>query len=286
MKTGILENTFSAFARSWRLYLLYLLIYAPFLILSQIMSAFTAGQPTADPETALALLAIYCCLILVLLVYLIALLAAIPFYTAGFAGSLREAFFERPVTLRATWQTGKREYGRSFGLFGLYVAATIPFALIFAIAIFVLYGTGGITETEMISGDYLYGNPYVLVALFIFSLSTTVASIWLYSANCALAAKAGKFKTAAAAPFGITARYPEYMIPFILVYLIYSLLMFAANILLPSLVPYSEWGILAVNLLIAPAIHLLILSFLIAAAEGHFTGENNDIITEQPNSGG
>jgi hypothetical protein len=276
MNMNILENTFTAFTRSWRLYLLYLLIYAPILILSQVMSTFTAGQPTADPETALALLGVYCCLILALLVYALALLAAIPFYTAGFAGALREAFTGRPVTLKTMWRTGKREYGRSFGLFGLYVAATIPFVIGFVIAIFVIYGTGGITEAEMISGNYLYANPYVLVALVLLSFFSALASIWLYGANSALAAKAGKFGAAAAAPFGITARFPEYMIPFVLAYLIYSLLMFAANILLPSLVPFSEWGILAVNLFAAPAIHLLVISFLVAVAEGYFAGGTED----------
>ncbi len=277
MNAGILPNTMKAFTGSWRLYLLYLLLYGPILILGQVISAFSAGQPTVDPETALAMLAAYCCLILVLSAYVLALIAAIPFYTTGFAGALYETFFERPVTLKTMWLTGKREYGRSFGLFGIYAAATIPLSFVFIIALFIIIGTGGISQAEMISGDYLYSNPLIIAALVMLSVFSTFASIWFYGAAGALAVKAGKFKTAALAPFKITARFPEYMIPFVLAYLVYSLLMFSANILLPQLIPYAEWGILAVNLFIGPAIHLLIFSFLVAAADEYFV-ERDEII--------
>lgn len=272
MNTKILPNTIKAFAGSWRLYLLYALIASPLLIINQVMATVVSGQPPTDPNVMMAMLSVYCCLIIGLLAFIVFAVAAVPFYTVGFAGALREAFFERPVTIKAMWQAVKMEYLRSLGLFGIYVACVAPAFIIVIAVVFVVLGTGNLSDAEMMSGEYIYTNPIILTTIVLLYLITSVVSIWQLSANGALAAGAGTLGAAAKAPFRFVGKLPEYMISFLLIYMVYVLLNLAANIVLPGLVPYAEWGLLAVNVLISPAIYLLMISFLVAVADGFFAG--------------
>ncbi len=276
MNKKILPNTIKAFAGSWRLYLLYALIASPLLIINQVMATVVSGQPPTDPNVMMAMLSAYCCLIIGLLAFVIFTVAAAPFYTVGFAASLREAFFERPVTIKAMWQAGKSKYLHSLGLFGIYVACIAPVFIVVIAVIFVVMGTGNLSEAEMMSGEYIYTNPIILTAIVLVYLISSVVSVWHLSANSALAAGAGKLGAAAKAPFRFAGKLPEYVISFLIIYLLYALLGMAANLVLPELVPYAEWVLLAVNVFISPAIYLFMLSFLVAVAEGYFAGEKEE----------